>query len=143
MKEFNNSVISKPDFDTVSNLLDGTDFFGVDYEKFISLFEYGFVYDGRINTLISTYSIDVWNEKDSPIHFGVIELTMDRINHVFNENSEKILSDNKLTRQEWDDLCDSYKINLIELSTGELGLKCMEMNVTSSDLIKFLLDKID
>lgn len=143
MTNLNNIVISKEDLLTIGNLLDGTDFHGVDYDKGTSLFEYGFVYDGRTNSLISTHTMSVWNDKDCPIHFGVVELTLDKIDDVFNENSSQILSENKLTLKEWDELCDSYKINLIENSTGGLGLKTMNMNVDCSGLIEYLKTKID
>lgn len=143
MINFDTIVITKEHFDVISNLLDGTDFNGVDYDKGKSLFEYGFVYDGRTGSLISTHTLDVWNNKDCPMHFGVIELTLDKIDDVFNENSEQILSDCKLTVREFDELCDSYKINLIENSCGGLNLKGMEMNVTSEKLIEYLKTKID
>jgi len=143
MININNIVISDEHFDVISNLLDGTDFNGVDYDKGKSLFEYGFVYDGQSNSLISTHSISVWNEKETPIHFGVVELTLDKIDDVFNENSEQILSENELTVREWDELCDSYKVNLIENSTGGLNLKGMKMDVTSEKLIEYLNTKID
>lgn len=143
MTKFNDIVISQLDFDTISNLLDGTDFEGVDYDKGTSLFKYGFVYDGRTDTLISTHTVSVWNDKKCSIHFGIVELTLDKIDDVFNENSEQILSDNELTVKEWDELCDSYKINLIEISTGGLELKSIMFNLTSSELIEYLKTKID
>lgn len=143
MEKLDNIVISDEHLDTITNLLDGTDFQGVDYEKGKSLFVYGFVYDGRTNSLISTYSMDIWNIKERPIHFGVIELTLDTIDDVFNKDSEQILEDNNLTIGEWDELCDSFKINLIENSTGGLNLTGMHMDVTSEKLIEYLKTKID
>ena len=118
-------------------------FEGVDYDKGKSLFEYGFIYDGRSNALISTHKMNVWEMKDCPMHFGVVELTLDSIDDAFNEDSEQILDDNKLTLKEWNELCDSYKINLIEISTGGLNLTGMKLNVTSDKLIEYLLTKID
>jgi len=143
MIKTNNTVISDKHFDTISNLLDGTDFNGVDYDKSKSLFEYGFVYDGRSNSLISTHTLDIWNDKEAPIRFGVVELTLDRIDDVFNENSEQILSETNTTLIEWDELCDSYKINLIENTCGGLNLSGMKMDVTSEKLIQYLKTKID
>lgn len=140
---FEDIVITSEKVDIISNLLDGTDFHGVDYEKGVSLFMYGFVYDGRTNTLISTHTIDVWNSKLCPMTFGVVELTLDKIDDVFNKHSEQILSDNDLTLSEWDELCDSYKINLIEISTGGLNIKGMLMDKTVEDLIEYLKTKID
>jgi len=138
MVNLNNIVISKDDFKTISNLLDGTDFHGVDYDKSVSLFKYGFVYDGRTGMLITTHSATVWNEKATPIHFAVVELSLDKIDDVFNEFSVQILSENNLTIGQWDELCDSYKINLIEISCGGLELKKPFMKMTASDLITYL-----
>lgn len=135
------NVISNNHFDQISNLLDGTDFDGVDYNKGKSLFDFGFIYDGWTNTLISTHCMDVWVEKDSPIHFGIVELTLDKIDDVFNENSEQLLSENNLTLKEWDELCDSYKINLIENTNGGLNIKGMDMNLNSDKLIDYLKTK--
>jgi len=138
----NNTIISDKHFDLISNLLNGTDFNGVDYDKGKSLFEFGFVYDGRSNSIISTHTMDVWEMKDCPIHFGVVELTLDMIDDVFNDNSEQILSDNDMCLSEWDELCDSYKINLIENSCGGLNIKGMNMNFTTDNLIEYLKTKI-
>jgi hypothetical protein len=143
MIDLNDNVISKEHYDTISNLLDGTDFEGVDYDKDKSLFNYGFVFDSRSNLLISTHSMNVWNTKDCLMHFGIVELTMDSVDEVYKENSEQILSDNLITPEEWEELCDSYKINLVENSTGGLNLKGMNMDITSEKLIEFLLTKID
>lgn len=138
MVNLNDKVISKDNFKTISNLLDGTDFHGVDYDKSVSLFKYGFVYDGRTGMLITTYTSNVWNDKATPIHFAVVELSLDKIDDVFNEFSSQILSENKLTISQWDELCDSYKINLIEISCGGLELKKPLMSITASDLITYL-----
>ncbi len=80
----------------------------------------------------------VWNDKDSPIHFAVVELTLDAIDAAFEQNSAQILSDNKMTLAAWDHLCDSYKINLIEIATGALELKKPSMTMTATDLITYL-----
>lgn len=143
MKKFKDTVISTKQFDKVCNLLDGTDFQGVDYEKFISLFKYGFVYDSLTEKLITTHTVSVWNDLNVPIKFSITNLPLDKINKVFDEHSTEILSENKLVLSEWNELCDSYKINLIEISTGGLELKELPLDIDCHGLIQYLTNLVN
>jgi hypothetical protein len=75
MIDISNTVINKEQIERLRVLLDTSDFNGVDYDKEVSLLEYGFVYDSRTGAVICTHPSYVWNKKDSPIKFGVTNIT--------------------------------------------------------------------
>ena len=142
MKKINNIVISDDKFETLGNYLDGTDFNGVGYDKNVTLLEYGFVYDSRTGDLIVTHPSYVWNEMNVPIRFGVTKVSKEQIEEMFEKDSTQILSENKLTLPTWNEICEEYKINLIETTTSGLGLSKIHLTMTYEDLIEYLKTKM-
>jgi hypothetical protein len=142
MTNLDDKILTNEKFNTLGNYLDGTDFNGVEYNKNETLLEYGFLYDSRTGDMIVTLPNYVWEEKDSPIKFGVTNVSKDKIDEVFDNDSTRILSENKLTLPKWDVLCDEYKINMIENTTMGLDLSKVELNMSVDDLIEYLKKKI-
>jgi hypothetical protein len=142
MKTFNDIVISEEDFNTIGNLLDGTDFHGVGYVKNVSLLKYGFLYNSQSGELLVTHKDYIWDIKNMSMHFGVKKFTQEDIVNVFDKDSVKILKEYDLSLSEWDALCDSYKINMTENSTGGVELTMTRMNMNIEGLIEYLKTKV-
>lgn len=137
-----NSVITPEQIERLRVLLDTTDFNGVDFNKEASLLEYGFVYDSRTGVVISTHPDYVWNKKDSPIKFGIGTITSAQITEAFNSGKSQIITDG-MTTKKFNEMCDEFKINEIELKTASLGLRGIPMTMSFDDLVIFLEEYIE
>jgi len=143
MENVRDSVMSQYHLDKISNLLEGTDFNGVTYNKFESLLEFGFIFDERIGKIIVTEPIEVWDENDTKIRFAIADLSLNDIDDAFNLDSEFILTSRGFNISQWDEMCHAYKINYIEMSTGGLNLSSKELTLSCDDLINYLETIID
>lgn len=141
MKRINEIVLSIEKYNVLGTLLDGTDFNGVEYDKNETLLEYGFLYDSRTGDMIVTQPLYVLNNNNRPIRFGILKLSNNKINEVFEKDSTQILSENELTLPTWNELCDEYKINLIETTTRGLDLSKVNLTMSIDDLFKYLETK--
>lgn len=142
MFKLNNIVLSNDKFKELGLFLDVTDFHGVEFEKNVSLLKYGFVYNEQTGDLIVTYPDYIWEGKNTPMRFGLINISKDKIDELFNNDSERILTENDLTLSQWDCLCEAYKVNMIESSTGETELFTTPMEMSVDELIEYLKTKM-
>lgn len=142
MISINNEILNNQQIEKLLNLLDSTDFNGVDVDKDVSLIEHGFVYDSRTNILICTHPSYVWNQTiEEEIKFAVSVLSMDKVNSIFRENKD-IIVDDILTEEVYYQMCDEYKINEIENRTGLIGFRSIIMSLSFNDLVSYLNDYI-
>lgn len=142
MFNLNHIVLSIDKFKELGMYLDVTDFHGVDYNKNESLIKYGFVYDEQTGDLIVTYPDYVWKDKNTPIKFGLTNISKEKISELFNKESDKILSENDMSLETWNNVCESYQINMIETSTGDTELFTTPMTMSVDDLIDYLKTKM-
>lgn len=135
------NILTITNREEISTHLDGTDFFGVDYDKMKSLLDYGFLYDSRTGDMILCERGYILKEMDSPIMFGLTNISKEVIDSLFETHKDQILEEYEIDHSDLDEMCYEYKINLINSEVGELGLSLIELNMDVSDMIIYLKER--
>lgn len=143
MTNIKDIVITLDNIKKLGMLLDTTTFSGIGFDKVTSLLEFGIVYDNMTETCIVTYPDYVWDSKESPIKFGVVEITSEQINKVFEENKELILTQEEITEEYFYGLNEVMKIWTVESYTSGLGLLGNPIDKTVDELFEYLEEYIE